>query len=152
MSEKTTNRAEVIAAMENSQMRRLRVASGRIVERMNRTDIGASLAIVLLRVYYRGDDAEPALIADDTGIPRQTITSILDKLERLNLLARVNHASDRRRKNLVLTPEGEAKAIEIWNLINEYEQRVLSVLTEEELTEFNRIHDKIFSSMLAQQD
>lgn len=143
MNDNAEKRAEYLAAMQDSQMRKLRVVSGKIFNQLNGNDIGASLSVVLLAAYFRGDEAEPALIADDTLIPRQTITSILDKLEKLNFLTRVNHASDRRRKNLVLTEAGQKKAIEIWLGIHDYEQKVLSVLTDAELREFNRINEKI---------
>lgn len=143
MNDHDEKRAEFLDAIQNSQMRKLRIVSGKIFNQLNKNDIGASLAVVLMGVYFRGNEAEPAQIADDTLIPRQTITSILDKLEKLNYLARVNHASDRRRKNLVLTEAGEAKAIEVWRGINEYEKSVLSVLTDDELKELNRLNDKI---------
>lgn len=50
--------------------------------------------------------AEPAAIAADLHVPRQTMTGILDKLEHAGYVTRGNHATDRRRKVVRITEKG----------------------------------------------
>jgi len=70
-------------------------------------------AIVLLYLQSFPENDEPGILADQTSLPRQTMTSALDALEREGLATREPHKSDRRRKRIVLTPEGERRASEM---------------------------------------
>ena len=76
-------------------------------------DLPTNSAIVLLHLQISPENDEPAILADKTCFPRQTMTSALDALEKRGLATRVPHASDRRRKCVVLTPEGERRGAEM---------------------------------------
>lgn len=133
---------ELREKMSNSQLRKIRVVTGKLVSRFNRYDVGAPQSIVLLDLLFC-EDCEPAQIAERTLIPRQTMTSILDKLEKSGLVERENHPSDRRRKVIVLTQTGYDKALAIWNDLDSYEESVMSILTLEEQKTLNAINAKI---------
>jgi DNA-binding MarR family transcriptional regulator len=49
----------------------------------------------------------PSELAERSGVTRATITGLLDGLERENLVRRENHAHDRRKAVVRLTPEGQ---------------------------------------------
>jgi len=67
-------------------------------------------ALMLLDyLYVHNDHAEASEAADELGIPRQTMTALLDGLEKKGVLARFPHPNDRRRKVIRLTPEGFEK-------------------------------------------
>ena len=72
----------------------------------NRWNLPLPLVMVLMEIAKRDDRAEPALLAEALCIPRQTMTSLLDMLEKRGLARRLPHPADRRRKTLRLTPEG----------------------------------------------
>lgn len=63
---------------------------------------------LLTLVWENPDDAEPAWLAERLRVSRQTMTGILDKLERARCLERASHPSDRRRKSIRLLPKGRA--------------------------------------------
>ena len=62
----------------------------------------------LVLVWEFPDSAEPAQLAESLRVSRQTMTGILDKLERARCLERASHPSDRRRKSIRLLPKGRA--------------------------------------------
>lgn len=125
-----------------SQLRRLRVVTAKLVSRLSAYDIGMPQVIVLLELCF-GNDCEPAQIADRTLIPRQTMTTILDKLEKLRLVERVDHPTDRRRKVIELTKDGYDKAVGIWKDLDAYEEKVMSVLSKEEVKLLDALDEKI---------
>ncbi len=128
--------------MFNSQVHKLRLLGTSIRAQFERSDVGAPQAIVLLALCARGD-MEPAQIADHVMIPRQTITSILDKLAAGNLVVRTDHPNDRRRKIVCLTQAGFDKACAIWEAFYEYEQQVMAAFTKREIELYKRLNIKL---------
>ena len=63
---------------------------------------------VLAFVWENPDSAEPALLAGALRVSRQSMTGLLDKLERGGYLERTPHAADRRRKTIRLRKKGLA--------------------------------------------
>ena len=60
-----------------------------------------NVAMVLVHLHLHPEDSEPAAVAAANYFPRQTITFILDQLEREGLAVRKPHPNDRRRKLVV---------------------------------------------------
>jgi DNA-binding MarR family transcriptional regulator len=89
--------------------------------RLSRHGVPLSLAVALLHIHTRDEPAEPTRLADQILLPRQTITFILDALERKGLAHRRPHPVDRRRKVIVLTPRGRQKAQTILDDLVSYE-------------------------------
>ena len=75
----------------------------------------------LVLVWEDPDDAEPARLAEKLRVSRQTMTGILDKLERARCLERASHPSDRRRKSIRLLPRGRAVVREFAGAILRHE-------------------------------
>lgn len=80
-----------------------------------------TVASALLCLYTNADDAEPARLADQLLLPRQTMTFVLDALERAKLAHRKPHPVDRRRKIIMLTAKGTRTAREILTDLRRYE-------------------------------
>ena len=78
------------------------------------------------------DGVEPAVLADDTHMLRQTITVVLNDLEGRGYLTRAFHSTDRRRKIIRLTPTGQAFAQTVLSAISHAEQEAAATLTDEE--------------------
>ena len=128
--------------MGRSQLHKLRLLAETIQKRFAKYDIGAPQAVVLVALCAR-DDMEPAQIADRVLIPRQTVTSILDKLEAAGLVERTDHPSDRRRKIIRLTQEGFDLGCSIWHDLDTYETRVMEAFTPREIELFRRLNMKL---------
>ena len=128
--------------MARSQLHNLRLLAETIQKRFAKYAVGAPQAVVLVALCAR-DDMEPAQIADRVLIPRQTVTSILDKLEAANLVERTDHPSDRRRKIIRLTQEGFDLGCVIWKDLDTYETRVMEAFTPREIELFRRLNMKL---------
>lgn len=88
---------------------------------------------VLLYLKLSQNDAEPSVIADFICVPRQTMTSILDGMEKDGLIVRQEHPSDRRRKLVRFARKGSALAERVLKEIRRYEAEAMSALTPEEM-------------------
>lgn len=89
----------------------------------------------------------PSELADDLFIPRQTMTGILDGLENLGFVVRCQHATDRRKKIIKLSKEGELYAEETLSAMREREIRAYKKLTEEEQKILNSLLSRYVSSL-----
>ena len=134
--------AAIRTAMVNSQFHKLRLLGERIQNRLARYEIGTPQVVVLLALCAE-DDMEPAQIADRVLIPRQTITSILDKLEIGGFVIRTDHPSDRRRKVIRLTEAGFERAFSIWGDLASYEEQIMEAFTKREIELFTRLNFKL---------
>ena len=134
--------AAIRSAMVNSQFHKLRLLGGRIQNRLARYEIGPPQVVVLLALCAE-DDMEPAQIADRVLIPRQTVTSILDKLEAGGFVVRTDHPTDRRRKVIRLTEAGCERAFAIWDDLASYEEQIMEAFTGREIELFKRLNLKL---------
>lgn len=75
---------------------------------------------------------EPAVLAEDTHMLRQTITVVLNDLENRGYIQRVFHRTDHRKKVIHLTAEGKVFASRVLRAISDAEQEAVSALTAEE--------------------
>ncbi len=82
--------------------------------------------LVLLDVHP--DLWEPAQLAERVRIPRQTMTSVLDTLERRGLVRRGPHPSDRRRVRLEVTPEGHKITLSVIDRVRAMEEHARAAL------------------------
>ena len=94
------------------------------------------------------DGVEPAVLAEDTHMLRQTITVVLNDLEGRGYLSREFQSRDRRRKIVRLTAEGAAFSRKVLAEISAAEQSAAACLTEEEqrrLLEYSRRFSQEFA-------
>ena len=68
----------------------------------------SNAGLVLVHIQVHPEDAEPAILAEVTHFPRQSMTFVIDLLEKRGLAVRTPHPSDRRRKRIELTAKGAA--------------------------------------------
>jgi len=78
------------------------------------------------------DGVEPAVLADDTNMLRQTITVVLNDLEGRGFLKRAFHATDHRKKIIRLTEEGQVFSRHVLDAISQAEQEAFTTLTDAE--------------------
>ncbi len=94
---------------------------------------------VLTIVHGAGEALPPSTIAERMIVTRQTMTGILDSLERRGLIQRMAHGTDRRMSLIAITPEGRARVEELRPRLHEAEKRWIDCLTEEEQRELLRM-------------
>ena len=63
--------------------------------------------ILLYLVFKPENHSEPSQLADAMHLSRQTMTGLLDRLEKSGLIHRKPHKTDRRRTRVIITPRGE---------------------------------------------
>lgn len=78
-------------------------------------------------------------LAEKMGVTTGTLTVSVDKLEKMNLLERTRHESDRRSYMIVLTKDGEKLFREHHKLHVQMTQELVNDLSEEEQDQFGRI-------------
>ena len=102
--------------------------------RLRRFGLPPHVLATLLEIYTHPELAEPSYLADVfVGIPRQTMTFILDFLEKREIVRRVSHESDRRKKFVRLTAAGKRLAKNIHADICKFEEIAQQQIPEHEL-------------------
>jgi DNA-binding MarR family transcriptional regulator len=90
---------------------------------------------VMFCVWVAGE-LEPREIARLSGLSRAAVSSVLNTLERDDLVERSRESGDRRLVTVRLTPEGERRLTKTYVQQNQHEGEVFAALDEEELTTF----------------
>ena len=111
-----------------------------------------NVAMVLVHLHLHPEDSEPAAMAAANYFPRQTITFILDMLEREDLAARKPHPNDRRRKIVTLTPKGKAKAEEMLQGLIAFESAALRTIEDVDLPRLPSFLARYADALAAQND
>ena len=110
-------------------------------------------------LYFREEEVEPSIIADSLGIQRQTMTRILDGLEKKKYVTRKVHPTDRRRVHIQLLPEGEKLARELVGIETAYADAVEKRFSPEEMKlwremfwRMQKARDEVMGSFLEMRD
>ena len=114
--------------------------------------IPTNVAMVLVHLHLHPEDSEPAAVAAANYFPRQTITFILDLLEREGLAVRRPHPNDRRRKLVVLTPKGKDKAEEMVRDMIAFESAALRTIEDVDLPRLQSFLTRYADALAAQND
>ncbi len=96
---------------------------------LKRWDISINTLWVLEHLQRHPEGGEPAVLADQVNMLRQTMTLTLDQLEKRGYLCRTPHKTDRRRKIVTLTPPGQAFAAEVLDVVTGFELAAMEALT-----------------------
>jgi MarR family transcriptional regulator for hemolysin len=94
--------------------------------------VSTNAMTLIEEMYVRPEGVEPAEIADYLGIPRQTMTTTLDGLERRGFLGRFPHSTDRRRKVVRFTEEGSKVAEALIGELHKWELEALTSISARE--------------------
>jgi DNA-binding MarR family transcriptional regulator len=91
----------------------------------------------------RGGRTIPSELAADLNMPRASVTGRLDALERRGYVRRTPSATDRRRVDVELTDAGREAWIGAMEFQGDEEQRLLGVLSPEELRTLSDLLRKV---------
>jgi DNA-binding MarR family transcriptional regulator len=96
----------------------------------------------LLIALYEENGILITALAKKVALDKSTLTSLLDRLERDDLIQRTAHPTDRRIIQIYLTPKAEAMRDDLLRIYSEVNGLFLSRLTSEELKNFEEILGK----------
>lgn len=99
--------------------------------------------LVVEELLQQTDGIEPAVLADRLNIPRQTMTFVLDHLEKDGVLNRLPHPADRRKKLVRLSDVGYGWGKAIADDILERECRAMAALSTVEQESLLAIYGKL---------
>ncbi|NLG34774.1 MAG: MarR family transcriptional regulator [Lentisphaerae bacterium] len=112
----------------------------------------SNAAMVLVHLHLHPDESEPAAMASATYFPRQTITFLLDLLERKGLANRKAHPNDRRRKLVALTPKGRKKAESMIRDMIRFESAALARIEDLDVNRLQNFLARYADALAAQND
>jgi len=99
--------------------------------------------LVLRVIKYAPDPVNSVVVSNWLDRNHNSISSIVDRMEKAGYLKRVKNVNDRRSAILIITPKGETLYRKTCKTAEELPKKVLSVLTEKELKSLLRLLHKI---------
>jgi len=120
-------------------------------EKISRYNLTNTQFFLLIALYEENGILITAL-ARKVALDKSTLTSLLDRLERDDLIKRIAHPSDRRVIQIYLTPKAEAMREDLIRTYHEVNGYFLSRLTTEELRIFEEILGKLERVSLGEED
>ena len=112
-------------------------------------DVSFQVFRTLSYLLLHDGSATPSQIADDLMILRQSMTNILDALEKRELVCREIDPEDRRRIRVKLLPEGEALSVELLHLEDSYLVKMGKYISDEERQAFRVLDRKMYEAKVA---
>ena len=112
-------------------------------------DVSFPVFRVISYLLLNPGSATPSQIADDLMILRQSMTNILDGLEKRGLISRETDAADRRRIRVQLLPAGEKLGVELLALEDAYLVRMGKYISDEERQTFRLLDKKMYDAKVS---
>ena len=112
----------------------------------------ANVCMVLVHLHLHPEDSEPAAMAAANYFPRQTVTFILDTLEKKGLAVRKPHPKDRRRKLVQLTSKGRQLANQMFRDIVNFESEALKKIEDVDIHRLQSFLTRYADALAAQND
>ena len=120
--------------------------------RTQKWNLSSNVAMVLVHLFLHPEDSEPAAMAAANYFPRQTVTFILDALEKKGLAVRQPHPNDRRRKLVQLTPQGKEMAKTMFQDMVRYESAALRTIEDVDIPRLQSFLTRYADALAAQND
>lgn len=109
-------------------------------------DCSKNEVFVMLLLYRKGE-VNMTRISDYLQVPLNTVTGIIDRMEKKGLLERRRSAEDKRVVTIRMTGQGMACIKDILDQVFRYGQTILSSLTPQELQTGIRLIDKVLEGL-----
>lgn len=120
--------------------------------RAQKWNLPSNVAMVLVHLHLHPEDSEPAAMAAANALPRQTVTFILDALEKQDLAIRQPHPNDRRRKLVQLTCKGRKMAEAMFQDIIAFESAALRSIEDVDLPRLQSFLTRYAEALASQND
>ncbi len=102
------------------------------------------LALVLL---HRRADVNMSQVAEYIGVPLNTATGIIDRMERKSLVQRIRSQEDKRVVTITMTDEGRQQFRRMLDTFLGYGRTVLAALTAEEFSVITTVAGKVTAAL-----
>lgn len=112
----------------------------------------ANACMVIMHLHLHPEDSEPAAMAAANYFPRQTVTFILDSLEKNKLAVRKPHPNDRRRKLVQLTAKGKHLAERMFTELVRFESSALAKIEDVDIPRLQSFLTRYADALAAQND
>ena len=112
-------------------------------------DVSFQVFRTLSYLLLHDGSATPSQIADDLMILRQSMTNILDALEKRELVCREIDPADRRRIRVKLLPAGEALSAELLHLEDSFLVKMGKYISDEERRSYRVLEKKMYDAKVA---
>ena len=116
--------------------------------RIRHWDLSLEKAAALIHIHNHPEDSGPAQVAEACCVPRQTMTSLLDSIERDGLAHRTPHPTDRRKKVMVITAKGARLARTLVNDLLASEKAALNVIEPELMPKIRVLLEKFTTALV----
>lgn len=103
--------------------------------------------LILDTVLRHPEGTEPTALAEACFMPKQTVTGLLDQLERAGFIRRERCETDRRRTRIVCLPAGDAFVTRIVEQLDRHEQAVLASISPADMETFNNVYAAIVDGL-----
>lgn len=118
-------------SFDNSLLPFLRQIVHAYAWRIRHWDLSLEKAAALIHIHNHPEESGPAQVAEACCVPRQTMTSLLDSIERDGLAHRIPHPTDRRKKLMAITAKGTRLARALLGDLLASEKAALNVIEPE---------------------
>ncbi len=108
--------------------------------------LGISPILVLNELHLKGPQKQ-AVLAETIGYTKGAMTSIAEKLVKLELAERLYDPSDRRTIRLQITNEGEKALIKAQSIGQEVFMQLFETLNDEEIAQYLLIQEKLMQGI-----
>ncbi len=86
-------------------------------------------------------------LAEQAGLATPSMVTLVDELERLDMVRRVKSEIDRRRNDLVLTERGRETTEKLFSQVTQIEAPIREALGEKDFTVFVQMLDKAVAAL-----
>lgn len=100
-------------------------------------------AHLLVSIHECEGTSEPTKLSEELLIPKQSVTSMLDKLEKKGYILRIHSEKDRRKINISLTENGKKIVDTIQSVFKMTEEEVLKHIDKSEIEAMLNTYKKI---------
>ena len=103
--------------------------------------------LIVLYTLYKKDGVSITDLSKRIFLDNSTLTGLIDRLERINLLSRVNTPGDRRAFSIFLTQEAVAIRTEVIEVMENVAITMLDGCSESEIKTFHKVLHNIYMKL-----
>ena len=103
--------------------------------------------MIVLYTLYKKDGASITDLSKRCYLDNSTLTGLMDRLERLQLVSRVDVPGDRRAFSIFLTPQALAMREQVFAVMDKVAEIMLEGCSEQEIAAFEKVLRNIFAKL-----
>ena len=103
--------------------------------------------MIVLYTLYKKDGASITDLSKRCYLDNSTLTGLMDRLERLQLVSRVDVPGDRRAFSIFLTPQALAMREQVFAVMEKVAEIMLEGCSEAEIAAFEKVLRNIFAKL-----